>query len=420
MVNTTMKTFFLSVGLAAAAAAASGPFAPYITSRPPDVVRILGEEVRGGVKLQRVVFFSRTAQTSGGGIRSEVFAAIARPARQGRYPGILILHGGGGAAEVEKAIEWAGRGYVALAPDLPGIGNPKRLVNSSGAWKQFDYGRNHFLVVPDITACGIFDGVLAGLQSLHLLRAQPDVVPNRVGVTGVSWGGYCAVMVAGLGGKAVAAAFSIYGSGHFDLGSAFQRDLARLPAEQAAEWLNRLDARNYAPGIRARFFEAAAANDTYFWPPAVTATLADIQSPKNQLIAPNADHWLNLPGGCERNKEKPWHDNGWMAMQGTYFDYLLKGQGRPFPELRDARMVRSSDGSQVVRFRVKNAVHLTAIEVWHSSTGEPWKSRKWIPIMAARHGNWYQASVPAGRDSIVLVSDDRPVTVSSRVLLWRQ
>lgn len=307
MVITTMQTFFLYVGLAAAAAAASGPFAPYITSRPPDVIRILGEEVRGGVKLQRVVFFSRTAQTSGGGIR-----------------------------------------------------------------------------------------------------------------TGVSWGGYCAVMVAGLGGKAVAAAFSIYGSGHFDLGSAFQRDLARLPAEQAAEWLNRLDARNYAPGIRARFFEAAAANDTYFWPPAVTATLADIQSPKNQLIAPNADHWLNLPGGCERNKEKPWHDNGWMAMQGTYFDYLLKGQGWPFPELRDARMVRSSDGSQLVRFRVKNAVHLTAIEVWHSSTGEPWKSRKWIPITAARHGNWYQASVPAGRDSIVLVSDDRPVTVSSRVLLWRQ
>jgi dienelactone hydrolase len=39
---------------------------------------------------------------------------IATPKTAGKHPTILLLHGGG-YAEVEKAMAWAQRGYVAVA-----------------------------------------------------------------------------------------------------------------------------------------------------------------------------------------------------------------------------------------------------------------------------------------------------------------
>ena len=223
-----LHTFLAAVILCGTAQAGAGPFAPYLAPRPPAIARDLGVETSAKVTLHRVVFYSRTVDTAAGAVRSEIFAAIARPIRPGRYPGILVLHGGGGSAHIEKAVEWAERGYIAVAPDLPGIANPAKTPNSNGAWKQHAYGAAHFRTVPDATASVIFDGVVAALQALQLLRAQPGVIGDRVGVTGVSWGGYTTIMVAGLAGHAVRASFSIYGSGHYDLGSSFLTQLQKL------------------------------------------------------------------------------------------------------------------------------------------------------------------------------------------------
>jgi dienelactone hydrolase len=400
--------------LAAPALALANPFGPYLTRRPPEVVRNLGEETRDDVRIQRLVFFSRTASTPNGPVRSEVFAFVVRPVQPGRYPGILLLHGGGGAAQEDSAIYWAKRGFVVVAPDLPGIANPEKVPDSSGAWKQMAYGKNHFLVTPDVTASGIFDGVLAAVQALYLLRAQPDVDRNRVGVTGVSWGGYTTIMVAGLARKDVRAAYAIYGSGFFDLGSAFQQDLAKLPQDQSAEWLAQLDAQHYAPDIKARFFEASATNDTYFWPPAVSATLAEIHSAKNQVLAPNADHWMDIPGGCDRTAPGVPHDNSWMAMQDIYFEYMLKGQGSPFPEVKDAEIDKNT---HKVRFRVKHSVGAAEVGVYYSPTETPWKTRKWLQVKAERRGRWYEAQVPANVDWFASITDSRPVTVTSEIHL---
>ena len=41
------------------------------------------------------------------------------------------------------------------------------------------------------------------------------------------------IMVAGMAKNDVSAAFAIYGSGNYDLGSAFQNDLNKLPRDQA-------------------------------------------------------------------------------------------------------------------------------------------------------------------------------------------
>jgi dienelactone hydrolase len=396
-------------------AAAENLFAPYLTRKPPEDVRVLTTEHRGGVEIRHILFYSWTTQTETGPVRSEISAVVMRPDVQGRHPGLLLLHGGGGSAQEDMALDWAKRGFVVLAPDLPGIGNSEKIKNGSGAWKQLKYGVNHFRVDEDATSSDIFDGVLAALQSLYLLRSFPDVNPHRIGVTGVSWGGYATIMVAGLAGKDIRAAYSIYGAGNYDLGSAFQKDLAKLSKEKADIWLQQLDARNYAPGIRAHFFEAAATNDTFFWIPAVSATLEEIHSPKNFVYAPNSNHWMDIPGGCERTEEGVPHDNGWMSMQTVYFEYALMGKGKPFPRVMDDGATPAGEHAESVRFRVKGAVGATRATVYYSQTGSAWATRKWLPVKADRRGGWYRVEIPAGSDWLALVTDARPVTVSSGV-----
>ncbi len=405
-------------GPARDAAPGSGdPFRAHRTGRAPKIVRTLGEETGNGVLVRRVVFHSRLVPAPGGPQASEIFAAIARPARPGRYPGLLFLHGGGGSAEVGRAERWAARGYVVVTPDLPGIANPEKVPHSAGPWKSHAYGKNRWTASPDVTASTLFDGVLAALQALYLLRAQPEVLPDRVGVTGVSWGGYAATMVAGLAGRDVRAAFSVYGSGFYDTDSTFKKELdAMAPAERDA-WLRALDAGRRAGDITARYFLAAATNDNWFYPPAVAATLAAIPGPANQVFAPNANHAGPIPGGSADPTERA----GYWAMEEPYFAFHLKGEGQPFPRITAEEATTRSDGRARVRFRVQAPAPVASVQVFYSLPEAPWPRRKWTPLRAeALGGDHYEATIPAeaaGRnaDWFALVSDARLVSVSSRM-----
>jgi hypothetical protein len=119
---------------ATAGVSAVDPFLPYLEDKAPEIIREVPDsgEPPAGVTLRRVVFLSRRAPSADGVIPSEIFAVIATPKAPGKHPGMLVLHGGGGSAELDKAIAWAQRGYVAVAPDLPGIAEPKKLTQTSG------------------------------------------------------------------------------------------------------------------------------------------------------------------------------------------------------------------------------------------------------------------------------------------------
>jgi dienelactone hydrolase len=394
------------------AAAQTNPFTPYLTHQAPKIVEDLGSEVQGNISIHRVVFYSRTVPTPAGPVDSKVYAFIARPSAPGRYPGILLLHGGGGSAQEGLALHWAQLGYVVVAPDLPGIANPAKIPRTSGAFKQAEYGKNHFRLSPDATASDIFDGALAGLQALYLLRAQPDVDTTNIGVTGVSWGGYSTITIAGLAGDDVKAAFALYGSGHYDLGTTYAAGLAKeTPAEQAA-WSGSLDAKNFAPHITAQFFEASATDDVFFWMPAVAATYDDIHAPKGIVFSPNTSHWMTIPGGGEK-APGPLHDNAWMDEQPIFFDYLLKGQGQPFPSLRDVSAGPGDGKTRHVRFIVRGAVGDATAHVYYTAPGLPWPKRVWTEVPATLAGDRYEAEIPVDTDWFASVSDSRPVTVSS-------
>jgi dienelactone hydrolase len=392
----------------------SDPFLPYRSGKPPEIVNRLGDENLGKVKLQRVVFRSRMVQTRQGVRASDVFAIIASPLAAGKYPGLLVLHGGRGAAEQGKAVAWAARGYVVVAPDLPGIADPDQIPNSSGPWKG-EFTSKYITAKPDATASPIFDGVLAALQALQLLRAQPNVRVDRIGVVGIAWGGYVATMVSGIAGKAVRATFSVFGSGYYDRGSAWQERLERLPKAEAEAWLKHLDAGRRAQGITANYFVAAATNHEYFWPPAVLATLSSIRSPKNQLFAPNAVDAISLPGGSVMT-ELP---SSWLVMEETYFAFHLQDRGSPFPVVEILKPARRENKTVRIPFRVRGPS--LRVAAYFSMNDKPWVAREWVKAAVVATGKGtYEALIPAaaaaqGASWFALGSDARPVTVSSPI-----
>jgi dienelactone hydrolase len=364
--------------------------------------------------VQRLVFRSRLILIDKKQQPSNVFALIAGPAKPGKYPGLLILHGGRGAAEQEKAIAWARRGFVVVAPDLPGIADPEQIPYSSGPWKG-DFTSKYITANPDVTASPIFDGVLAALQALDLLRSQPNVRTNLIGVVGIAWGGYVATMVSGIAAKNVRATFSVYGSGYYDRGSAWQERLALLPKDESAKWLKYLDAGRRAKGIAGNYFVAAATNHPYFWPPAVMATLAEISGPSNQLFAPNDIDSISLPGGSVLTESA----SGWLKMEQDYFAYHLQGVGSAFPVVTIEKTTQRKQETIRVHFRVQGqAVRAAA---YYSLSNKPWVDRQWIQANVVSIGKGiYEASIPAsaaaqGAGWLALASDSRAVTVSSTI-----
>lgn len=418
---------------------AADPFVPYLDGKAPKILREIpgSEVVPGNVTLRRVVFRSRND--------TEIFAVIASPKAAGNYPGLLVLHGGGGSAEVDKAMAWAQRGYVAVAPDLPGIAEPGKIKNTRGPWSDLKYGDGRWVATPDASASVIFDAVLSAMKSLDLLRSQPNVDGGRIGVVGISWGGYMTTMVCGLAGDQVQAGFALYGCGFLDLGSMQQREpynpklprsnVGRMPPSEQALWLRYLDAGRRASGIKAAFFHAAATHDFFGYPRSVQATLDAIPGEKNQVFAPNANHNLPVPGGSVFEKAsgetftptafQPYptprgQKANWLAMEVPYFDYYLKDVGWPFPMV----MAQSSAAPGVARFTVTAPQPLVAARVyWAKASPELLRAggvsqRKWIEIPASVIAeNSYEAKLPPdAAEWFALVSDARPVSVSSGIV----
>ncbi len=126
------------------------------------------------------------------GTKSEFFAYVAMPTTpkpEGGYPGIVLVHGGGGTAYPQYIKLWASYGFAVIALDwynrrptpvagkVPGESNVPR--------KDLEGGNRNDLVanVANMVLCN------------SLLRTWPDVNPDKIVFVGLSWGSWYGAMV---------------------------------------------------------------------------------------------------------------------------------------------------------------------------------------------------------------------------------
>jgi dienelactone hydrolase len=325
---------------------------------------------------------------------TRIFAYYARPAAaEGPLPAMLLVHGGGGQAFSEWATLWAERGYAALAMDLAGQG-PDRERLPDGGPDQSDDVKFRPFEESDVPQMWTYHAVAAVLLGHSLLADQPEVDRERIGITGISWGGYLTSIVAGIDPR-LKVAVPVYGCGFLAENSVWLPRFAALPAEDRARWTAHFDPARYLPGVSCPILFVNGTND-FAYP-------LDSYRKSYRLVPGRAD--LSVTVGLPHG-----HREGWAPREiGLFVDSVLRG-GDPLPRMGPT----SVEGDRLsATFESKTKVAAGGLH-FTTSTGE-WQTRAWQSVEAELADGTVGAALPAERPLVAFltVTDERGAVVST-------
>ncbi len=264
------------------------------------------------------------------GRATRVFAYYATPASiggaepgaaatgGGPWPGIVLVHGGGGTAFAEWVTLWARRGYAAIAMDLAGSRPDPAAAKKHAATRLPDGGPGQAhpdkfdtIATPDVTDDWPYHAVANVIRAHSLLRSVPGVDPDRTALTGISWGGYTTCIVASLDDR-FRAAVPVYGCGHLRDNSCWLGEFDRIGADHAARWAERYDPARYLPACRVPIFFVNGTNDFAYPLDSFMKSHADVRH-----AAKNVRIEVDMPHG---------HEEGWAPPEiAAFIDAAVRG-----------------------------------------------------------------------------------------------
>jgi len=276
---------------------------------------------------------------------TEVFAFYASPITLGeakagaRFPGVVLIHGGGGTAFAEWVQLWAKRGYAAIAMDLNGsrppevefdakgtaIGNGHRgtrtrLTNGGpphGAPEKFDS------IGGDTSDDWPFHAAASVIRAHTLLRSFTEVDAEHTAVTGISWGGYTTCLVASLDDR-FKAAVPVYGCGFLHEGESVQKPSIDKLGDRKAAWVKEYDPGSLLPRCRVPILFVNGTNDIHYVLDSYMKSYAVVPGEKHIRIQ------VNMPHG---------HPPGWAPQEIGLFIDSKCGKLVPVEGSKDGLMV---------------------------------------------------------------------------------
>ncbi len=330
---------------------------------------------------------------------TRVFAWLGMPKLEPGQtaPGIVLIHGGYGTAYEDWVKLWVDRGYAAIAMDNCGTvpeplyANPRPRHAHAGppGWGGFEQTQRGEPLADHWTYHAVADAMLAN----SLLRVQPGVDSDRIGVTGISWGGYLTCIVAGVDPR-FRFAVPVYGSGSFEETS-FSGNLAGIGAEAAAQWLAAWDPVQYLPKVRIPMLWINGPNDFAFWPSGWQ---------RSHSLIPADLRTLSLIPGMLHSQQ----DGAAPREIAAFADSIVKG-GPPLP-----RVLAISREGDTVTVRYRSPRPLTRATLVFTEDPEHWVKRVWKTAPAVIHDDIVTATLPANALLFyVNLTDDRECTVST-------
>lgn len=308
---------------------------------------------------------------------TRVFAWLGLPENAtGKLPGMVLVHGGGGTAFASWVKLWVDRGYAAIAMDTCGAvpkgvyskwdRNPNGGPPGWGGWGQMDEPRED-----QWTFHAVADAVLAHT----LLRAQPQVDPERTGVTGISWGGYLTSIIAGVDPRFKFAA-PVYGCG-FTLDHNFAGNVMGLGKERGERWMRWWDPSSYLGSAQMPMLWVTGTNDFAYTFPALQKSYLLPKSPRTLAIR------MRMPHGHGAAGEGPEEIH-------IFADSILCG-GDPLPKFTGT----GRDGNTVwATFETK--VPIERAELTYTKATGAWKERLWESVPATIENGKITAALPEG------------------------
>lgn len=329
---------------------------------------------------------------------TRVFAWLGIPPAAesgGKVPGIVLVHGGGGTAFYDWVRLWMDRGYAAIAMDTTGAlpvdqhGMTVKAVKHPHAPKSIP---NFAGSTAARESQWLYHAVASVVRANSLLRSMPEVDSDRIGITGISWGGIITELALGLDDRFVFAA-PVYGSGFLGEDSFWlENDFQKLSREQVEAWIRTWDPSQFLSQVQIPMLFCNGTNDKHFRPVPWSKTVELPNGPVWRCMKPGMGH-AHPPTGdppeitvfadsvvqggeslLEVLDHGMDHENAWMKFSGT---------------AKEARLVFTRD------------------------TGD-WTKRKWSQESAHLENDIASATLPEGTSAFFFnTQDSRGCIVSS-------
>lgn len=254
-----------------------------------------------------------------------------------KVPGMVLVHGGGGSAFYRWVRFWNAKGYAAISIDTCGCVSGNTL--GSEQRKHFRHhdggpaGWGGFSQLDEkIEDQWLYHAVADVAIANSFLRSLDGVDPDRIGLTGVSWGGVISSIASSVDGRFKFVA-PVYGCGAFlENSPMWEEHVARMGHEKVAEWRALWDPINYLASAKMPIHWLAGTNDRAFSLPALRDSYAVVPSKKSLAVKVRLSHTHGKPS--EEARELV-----------AWADYHLKGIPLPRPVRAELNFTRDRDSS---------------------------------------------------------------------------
>jgi cephalosporin-C deacetylase-like acetyl esterase len=251
---------------------------------------------------------------------TEVFAyysnpdiiAGKQPGKQ-KFPGLVLIHGGGGKAFKEWVEKWAKEGYAAIAMDLSGNGENGQKIANPGP-DQSNENKFGKIEKGNLKDVWTYHAVASSILAHSLLQSFPEIDQAKTGVTGISWGGYLTCIVGSLDNRFKASS-PVYGCAFYNESDVFSVPLTALSEENKQRWMRYFDPSNYMRFAKNDFFFINGNKDKHYNVAPYIKTYNLLRANKKVCIIPEMKHS---------------HEWGWQPPEIRFFFETIFNPGQQF------------------------------------------------------------------------------------------
>ena len=263
---------------------------------------------------------------------TRVFAYCGKPNGPGPFPGIILVHGGGGTAFRDWVKHWVNNGYAALAMDLAGKGTAGRLPD--GGPDQGDDVKFPVFGPNETRDVWTYQAVAAVIRGHSLLASLKEVDSNRTALTGISWGGYLTCIVVGLDHR-FKVAVPVYGCGFIHEKSAWVDNyFSKMPDDLKQRWVENFEPSRYLGQAQCPMLFMNGTNDFAYPLDSYQKSYNLVKSPVTLCIQINRGHghiWtfpeVDAFINSHLNKGVPLLKIGPMEIAGDKAGAIISGSG---------------------------------------------------------------------------------------------
>ena len=333
------------------------------------------------------------------GKSTRVFAYYGIPKTDGttKIPAMVLVHGGGGSAYIPWVQLWVSRGYAAIAMDTCGAisggghqNHPRHEHGGPPGWGGFDQLDDP--IEDQWTYHAVADVILAH----SLIRSFPGVDPDKIGLTGISWGGYLACIAGGVDPRFRFVA-PVYGCGFLGDNSVWLPEFEKMGHEKAQRWLGLWDPSKYLP----------SAHSPYLWVTGTTDFAFPMDSLRKSYRLPTGARTLCVRVGMVHGHGGPGENPEEIHAMA---DAVLK-DGAPL-----VRIIGNQRDGATASVTFESRTLVLKAELNYTTDDGPWQKRNWTTVAATLDINAKRASavIPPGTKVYYFnIVDERNLVVSS-------